>query len=98
MRKKVIGSVSVLLIAVMAFVGCGKNEPVYIDDGGKTIDKECTVVEGSYIVKQGKTDYVIVTENNPDADITTAASELQTFFEEATGINLIFKQDKATTG
>ncbi|GEM_PF-2338877 len=98
MRKKVIGSVSVLLIAVMAFVGCGKNEPVYIDDGGKTIDKECTVVEGSYIVKQGKTDYVIVTENNPDADITTAASELQTFFEEATGINLIFKQDKDTTG
>lgn len=41
-----------------------------------------------YIVKDGKTDYKVVLPENCSSIITTAASELTTFFYEATGIAL----------
>lgn len=44
--------------------------------------------EGEYLVKDGKTDYVIVHPANATARENTAVTELQTYFQAATGIIL----------
>lgn len=41
-----------------------------------------------YIVENGETDYVIVTEENPDECILTAVDELQTYVEKISGVKL----------
>ncbi len=41
-----------------------------------------------YIVENGETDYVIVTEENPDECILTAVDELQTYIEKISGAEL----------
>ncbi len=45
-------------------------------------------VENEYLVKQAKTDYKIVVKRNPGTDLSSAVSELQFFFKEATTIEL----------
>lgn len=96
--KKII-AIFCLIILCFAAVGvsCGKKE-ILVDDGSKTISKDVEVVKDEYIVRRGKTDYVIVTENAPSSDVKTAASEFTTFFKEATGLTLPVMQDKDTTG
>ncbi len=52
---------------------------------------------GKYIVQNGKTDYKIVVQKDASALISVAASELQYFFEEATGIILPIIDDEGLT-
>lgn len=96
--KKIITVVCAVVLA-FGFTGCKKDDNgIYIDDGSRTISDDCTVVDGEYIVRHKKSDYVIVTENAPDEYIDTAAQDFNLFFNEATGVSLSVKQDKETTG
>ena len=54
-------------------------------------------VEDGYIVKDGKTEYVVVVSDDELDDITTAAKELYDIFLEATGISLEFVSDSSAT-
>ena len=58
-----------------------------IDYGGN--DYVAPVVnEALYIVKDGETDFVIATAENPDSSILTAADELQTYLKKISGAEL----------
>ena len=52
-------------------------------------------VEDGYIVKDGKTEYVVVVSDDEINDVTTAAKELYDIFLEATGISLEFVSDSS---
>ena len=58
-----------------------------IDYGGSSYEPPQISVP-MYIVENGKSAFVIVTENNPDECITTAVSELQTYVEKISGARL----------
>ncbi len=47
-----------------------------------------------YIVEDGKTDYVIVTEKNPDECILTAVNELQTYIKKISGAELEYTTEQ----
>lgn len=97
MKKKLICAACAVLAAAITFCGCS-SATVRINDGKKETEREFTPVSGEFIVKNGKSDYIIVTENDPEDELKTAASELKTFFAEATGITLKTVQDKETSG
>lgn len=97
MKKKLICAACAVLAAAITFCGCS-SATVRINDGKKEMEREFTPVSGEFIVKNGKSDYIIVTENDPEDELKTAASELKTFFAEATGITLKTVQDKETSG
>ncbi len=97
MKKKLICAACAVLAAAITFCGCSF-ATVRINDGKKETEREFTPVSGEFIVKNGKSDYIIVTENDPEDELKTAASELKTFFAEATGITLKTVQDKETSG
>ena len=92
MNKKVLNSITaVTLCGVIAytsfsFAGATSVDVINADMKGNHVrlisDTE------NYIVKDGKTDYKVVLPENCSSTITTAASELTTFFYEATGITL----------
>lgn len=97
MKKKLICAACAVLAAAITFCGCS-SATVRINDGKTETEREFTPVSGEFIVKNGKSDYIIVTENDPEDELKTAASELKTFFAEATGITLKTVQDKETSG
>lgn len=97
MKKRLFCAVCALIAAATAFSGCSANK-IYLDNGNGEKQSEYTFVSDEYIVKNGKSDYVIVVENNPSSELKTAASELTSFFAEATGVSLKTVQDKETTG
>lgn len=97
MKKKLICAACAVLAAAITFCGCS-SATVRINDGKTETEREFTPVAGEFIVKNGKSDYIIVTENDPEDELKTAASELKTFFAEATGITLKTVQDKETSG
>ena len=47
----------------------------------------CDKVDGKYIIAQNRTAYKIVLSKNPTSNEQMAASELQVFLQEATGLN-----------
>ena len=94
--------ISVLLLSVMLFstIACGQKNPNPNDSssssqgGGGTVTPPVVDVETDIdLVKEGKTDYIIVIPAAADANERTASRELQAFFEEATGIKLTIKTD-----
>ncbi len=53
-----------------------------------TVYEPIQITEPMYIVKDGVSDFVIVTADEPDECIQTAANELQTYIEKISGVNL----------
>lgn len=100
MKKRFTVIIGVFLVFAAVLTGCsGDTKQNYVDKGqGETPSDPFVRVEGEYFVQNRATDYVVVIENNPDTVISTAAEELQFFFQEATGLTLQIKQDKETDG
>ena len=92
MNKKVLNSITaVALCGVIAYTSFSFTGETSVDVA--TADMTGNHVRfiedtNDYIVKDGKTDYKIVLPENCSSTIKTAASELTTFFYEATGITL----------
>ena len=76
------------LATIFSTVACKEqaNEPI-----------EPIVTYTNFIVKDGKTDYKILIPFDASQDLKLAASELQVFFEEATGIRLEITTDQNKT-
>ncbi|MBR2374731.1 MAG: DUF4838 domain-containing protein [Clostridia bacterium] len=101
MKKKVFNSITALaLCSVIAstsfsFAGTTSADVAKADMTGNHVriisDTE------QYIVQDGKTDYKVVVPENCSSIVTTAASELVTFFYEATGITLSVIDDTQAT-
>lgn len=97
MKKSFIKIICILLAAISLFTSVGCNEK---ETPTKTIarpeDKstfegthDLTATEtGEYLVKEGKTDYVLVINSKANAIEKTAKSEFKTLFKQATGINI----------
>ena len=98
MSKKISLILCLLLALTMVLSACSNETPKQYIDNGSSNKQEISFVANQYFVEKGKSDYIIVMENNPDDYISTAASELQTFFAEATGFTLSILEDKETTG
>ena len=99
MNKKLIALLLAAFTVIAVFAGCKKK-----DNGNGNENKgEVTEVSellpatvkstGNKFVENGKTDYSIVTVENPDSLTLTAAYELQTFIRESTGATLEVKND-----
>jgi len=97
MKKRIPALIIAVLLTISAF-GCNKTDRVLVDDGNGVKQNDFTKKPDDYIVKDGKSDYVIVHSNNADGEIVTAASELKYFFKEATGIELPLLQDNQSDG
>lgn len=82
--KKIIVIVLASLMALTMLFGCAKKE-----------EGETETFSGIDLVKDGKTEYSILLPENAEDMEQTAASELQTFFEMATGISLTVRTDDA---
>lgn len=54
------------------------------------------VIEGKYLVKNGKTEYKILLPQTVSDDLRVARDELIYFFKEATGITLAFEMENET--
>ena len=92
---------NIILVFALLFtlVGCAKNKtennttPSTKEVVRHTFDKgihrlNSTDVSDKYIVKDGKTDFIIVKPTKSDSILTLAVSEFTTFFERATGIQM----------
>ena len=77
---------SVMVCTVFSFTGKTSVDVAKADMTGNHVRIISDTEE--YIVKDGKTDYKVVLPENCSSVIMTAASELTTFFYEATGITL----------
>lgn len=86
--------------------GDGKDPNVAFGNAALTVDKDSpytggthtvniSPISGKYLVKEGKTDYVIVFPAAATARENTAVAELQTYFQAATGIVLTAIPDTA---
>ncbi len=80
---KAIFCVIEVLFLSMGLIPVDKN----IDYGGGDYIPP-SIVDEMVIVDDGKSDYCIVTKENPDECIQTATKELQTYIEKASGANL----------
>ncbi|MGN1052081.1 MAG: hypothetical protein ACI4SH_01665, partial [Candidatus Scatosoma sp.] len=99
MKKNLCKTTCIILAAVscFSFVGCGSTDS---NGDGKTIPKpeakaayegvhDFTAPETSeYLVKNGKTEYVLVADSAASGVERTAIDEFKTLFKQATGINI----------
>ena len=86
-KKMRIIALLLTVLIIFSFSACG-------DNGDRNADgiTETDV----YLVKDGKTDYVIVYPSETKTElITTSINELKLFFEQATGITIDAKPDNA---
>lgn len=88
MKKRIISLICALILCCSFLVGCGKEEYTGIRTFEGTHVLTAPELE-DYIVQDGKTDYRILVPANFDAHTKMAYTELQTFFKQATGINLV---------
>lgn len=80
--KSIVALIEVILFAIGLI-------PVSSDiDYGGTAYQPPTITTPMYIVKDGNSDYSIVTPENPDECILTAADELLTYIEKISGAQL----------
>lgn len=77
---------------VFSLTACNPESPENGGEGsgaGTGLGQDNTpVVEGKWLVKDGETDYYILTPDTTSATVKSAAAELAYFFNQATGINL----------
>ena len=88
MKKRIFSLLIALVLCFSFLVGCGDDE----NDGKRHYDGTHVFTAPEleeYMVQDGKTDYRILIPADFDTHTKTASSELQTFFKQATGINLI---------
>ena len=101
MKKLSIRIISLMLVFVFVLGGCKNNDPEKEKGNSQRKDQvhNYTVTETEdYIVKNGKSDYVVVFPSEGVKRFTSAAvSELLTFFEKATGILLKSSSDVGLT-
>lgn len=84
--KKIIAVILASLMLLAVFAGCGSKTKAPASDGE-------TAYSDIDLVKDGKTEYSILIPAEPEELEKTAAEELQTFFAQATGINLTVRSD-----
>ncbi len=80
---------TIFLVLILAFstVACNNS-----NNSGSNIDNE-VVKTDKYLLKDGKTDYVIVVPENSNSMENIAADEFVTIFKESTGITLLVVKD-----
>ena len=89
MKKRIFSLLIALVLCFSFLVGCGEDDGQQAKRGyDGTHDFTATETE-EFMVQDGKTDYRILVSSNFDTHTKMASSELQTFFKQATGINLI---------
>lgn len=84
--KKIVAVILAAVLSAATFAGCAK-EPDRQDNQNAFSQID--------LVKDGKTEYAIVLPADPGQNEQTAAEELRTFFETATGITLPIRSEKA---
>ncbi|MBQ8764000.1 MAG: DUF4838 domain-containing protein [Clostridia bacterium] len=89
--KAIFSLIEVILFAV-GIIPVSTN----INYGGNEY-KAPEIINPMYIVENGETDYVIVTEENPDECILTAVDELQNYIEKISGAKLDYITEDALT-
>lgn len=102
MKKRLIQKVLCVFCSFVIFcsaVGCtdngeNRNENINLDYMGESVVFEEKDV---YLLEKSKSDYVIVIEENADDNEVFASRELQTFFGEATGVDLPIISDSEVT-
>ncbi len=91
MNNKFKSYLALLLVVILLIgcVGCSKENvsPTVTVTEPTTLPYE--EVEGKYFVKDGKTDYVIVAPEGDTTCILNAVSEMESFFEEAIGADVL---------
>lgn len=93
MKKRILSLSLAVLLLLTCFSGCAK-EPGTNDGGPATEPALCTVVADKYIVRDGKSDYVLVLPEKPLELETLAAEEFNTFLQMATGCTLDIVSEK----
>ncbi len=90
-------SIFALILAAAAVLSCcsGCADTIVID-GTNEKALPYTVQEDKYFVKDGKTDYIIVYPAQAETNVATAAAELEGFFEEAIGSDVLAFTDDQT--
>ena len=90
--------ISMILIAstfLFAFACTSGQNPDSSSDGPGGDEIQEDRLTNIDLVKNGTSDYVIVIPEDSDGNVSTASRELQTFFEEATGVKLAIIRDSA---
>lgn len=79
-----------ILSMVLSFVGC--------ESDSNTANEGSLVVDGQYLVNNGETEYKIVIPAEAGAQLHLAASDLNRFIAEATGVSIPVVKDSEATG
>ncbi len=93
MKKRIFSLLIALVLCFSFLVGCGEDET---ESGKRHYDGThiYTAPETeTYLVQDGRTDYRILIPSDFDTHTKFAASELQTFFQQATGIKLVIEYE-----
>lgn len=98
MNKKIVSFITMLLALAMVFSACKKPEDKTLPSDSSGGKHQFIIEETDYyLLKDGKTDYTIVLPDEATAREVTAGMELQTLFQEATGVTLQIVTDKEVT-
>lgn len=98
MKNRIISAALVLVLLLSCLTGCSGNPTTTEVPTIPTEPEHSTLIEGKYIVKDGKTDYVLVV---PEACLQyeqLAAEEFTTFIQQATGCEFQTVADTSLTG
>ena len=107
MRKKLFRSILFVLIGLVACCSCVSCKDETASSGGETGDTSVTRVSyqgvheinatetDNYLVRNGKTDYVVVISASASKMISQVKTDFIILFKKATGISLSFKYDDA---
>ena len=92
---KAIALFMVAVIGVSVLTGCGEDAPKENKEMQEKLSKSVVYMEKTddYIVKDGKSEYVIVIPNDPTLPEQTAAQELQSNVMLLTGVTLPLKSE-----
>ncbi len=90
---KAIAALFESILFILGFIPLNEN----IDYGGKQYNMP-EISAPVYLVQNGKTDYVIVTDDGADECILTAVDEMQTYIEKISGAKLEHAEKSAFSG
>ena len=91
-NKIIIFLLSIILLTVSLF-GCNGDNPGGGDDGDNPPVVSSIAETNEYLVKDGRSDYVVVTSNSPVNWEAQAASEMVANIKKATGVTLPIKTE-----